>query len=305
MQRASTKRRPRLVVLLGATGVGKTELSIRLARHFSTEILSADSRQIYHELPIGTAAPSLAEQAAVPHHFVGTHSILEPYSAASFEADALAVLDKLFQEKEVAVVSGGSMMYLDALCQGIDAIPDVDPAIRQAVWQRYEEEGLEGILGELRLLDPVYYDRVDLKNYKRVLHSYEVCLSTGKPFSSFHTGQAKERPFDCVKIGLTREREELYQRIDQRVLQMIEDGLIDEARAVYPFRHLNALNTVGYKELFCHFDGTISLDESIRLIQRNSRHYARKQLTWWKRDLSIRWHHPSDWMEILHDLGEY
>ena len=296
MQRASTKRRPRLVVLLGVTGVGKTELSIRLARHLSTEILSADSRQIYHELPIGTAAPSLAEQAAVPHHFVGTHSVLEAYSAASFETDALAVLDKLFQEKEVVVVSGGSMMYLDALCQGIDAIPDVDPMIRQAVWQRYEEEGL---------LDPVYYDRVDLKNYKRVLHGYEVCLSTGKPFSSFHTGQAKERPFDLIKIGLTREREELYQRIDQRVLQMIEDGLIDEARAVYPFRHLNALNTVGYKELFSHFDGTISLDEAIRLIQRNSRHYARKQLTWWKRDLSIRWHHPSDWTGILQDLGEY
>ena len=305
MQRASTKRRPRLVVLLGATGVGKTELSIRLARHLSTEILSADSRQIYHELPIGTAAPSLAEQAAVPHHFVGTHSVLEAYSAASFEADALALLDKLFQEKEVVVVSGGSMMYLDALCQGIDAIPDVDPTIRQAVWQRYEEEGLDSILGELRLLDPVYYDRVDLKNYKRVLHGYEVCLSTGKPFSSFHTGQAKERPFDIIKIGLTREREELYQRIDQRVLQMIEDGLIDEARAVYPFRHLNALNTVGYKELFSHFDGTISLDEAIRLIQRNSRHYARKQLTWWKRDLSIRWHHPSDWTGILQDLGEY
>ena len=197
------------------------------------------------------------------------------------------------------------MMYLDALCQGIDAIPDVDPTIRQAVWQRYEEEGLEGILGELRLLDPIYYDRIDLKNYKRILHGYEVCLSTGKPFSSFHTGQAKERPFDSVKIGLTREREELYQRIDQRVLQMIEDGLIDEARAVYPYRHLNSLNTVGYKELFSHFDGTISLDEAIRLIQRNSRHYARKQLTWWKRDLSIHWHHPSDWMEILHDLGEY
>lgn len=305
MQRASTKRRPRLVVLLGATGVGKTELSIRLARHLSTEILSADSRQIYHELPIGTAAPSLAEQAAVPHHFVGTYSVLEAYSAASFEADALALLDKLFQEKEIVLVSGGSMMYIDALCQGIDAIPDVNPTIRQAVWQRYKEEGLDSILGELRLLDPVYYDRVDLKNYKRVLHGYEVCLSTGKPFSSFHTGQAKERPFDCVKIGLTREREELYQRIDQRVLQMIEDGLIDEARAVYPYRHLNSLNTVGYKELFSHFDGTISLDEAIRLIQRNSRHYARKQLTWWKRDSSIRWHHPSDWMEILHDLGEY
>ena len=196
-------------------------------------------------------------------------------------------------------------MYIDALCQGIDAIPDVDPTIRQAIWQRYEEEGLDSILGELRLLDPVYYDRVDLKNYKRVLHGYEVCLSTGKPFSSFHTGQAKERPFDCVKIGLTREREELYQRIDQRVLQMIEDGLIDEARTVYPYRHLNSLNTVGYKELFSHFDGTISLDEAIRLIQRNSRHYARKQLTWWKRDLSIRWHHPSDWMEILHDLSKY
>ena len=241
----------------------------------------------------------------MPHHFVGTHSVLEAYSAASFEADALALLDKLFQEKEIVLVSGGSMMYIDALCQGIDAIPDVNPTIRQAVWQRYKEEGLEGILDELRLLDPIYYDRVDLKNYKRVLHGYEVCLSTGKPFSSFHTGQAKERPFDCVKIGLTREREELYQRIDQRVLQMIEDGLIDEARTVYPYRHLNSLNTVGYKELFSHFDGTISLDEAIRLIQRNSRHYARKQLTWWKRDLSIRWHHPSDWMEILHDLSKY
>lgn len=303
MLRASTKRRPRLIVLLGPTGVGKTALSVRLAQHLGTEILSADSRQIFRELPIGTAAPSATEQAAVPHHFIGTHSIHESYSAAAYEADALSLLDRLFSEKDTAVVAGGSMMYVDALCRGIDSIPDVDPEVRQAVWQRYQHEGLDGILSELRLLDPDYYSKVDPKNYKRVLHGYEVYLSTGHPFSSFHTGLAKERPFDCVKIGLVREREELYQRIDERVLGMMSAGLEEEARAVYPFRQLNALNTVGYKELFSYFDGDIDLPEAIRLIQRNSRHYARKQLSWWKRDESIHWHHPDDWAGILASLG--
>jgi len=195
------------------------------------------------------------------------------------------------------------MMYIDAVCRGIDEIPDVDPAIRAEVWHRYEAGGLAPILSELEHLDPRYYATVDHHNYKRVLHGYEVCLSSGRPFSSFHTGQAKSRPFDIIKVGLTREHEDLYARIDERVLQMMSLGLEAEARAVYPYRHLNALNTVGYKELFAYFDGTISLDEAIRLIQRNSRHYARKQLTWWKRDSEVHWYHPDAPNDLLRAIG--
>ena len=295
MQRASTRDlRPTLVVLLGPTGVGKTALGVQLASQLGCSILSADSRQIYHELPIGTAAPTPEEQAAVPHYFVGTHSVTEGYSAASYEADILILLERLFANHPIQLLSGGSMMYIDAVCRGIDHIPDVDPTIRAEVWNRYETEGLAPILSELEHLDPKYYATVDRQNYKRVLHGYEVCLSSGRPFSSFHTGLAKSRPFDIIKIGLTREREELYTHIDERVLQMMSLGLEAEARAVYPHRRLNALNTVGYKELFAYFDGTVSLDEAIRLIQRNSRHYARKQLTWWKRDPKVRWYHPED-----------
>ena len=230
----------------------------------------------------------------MPHYFVGTHSVTEGYSAASYEADALSLLERLFADHPIQLLSGGSMMYIDAVCRGIDEIPDVDPAIRAEVWHRYETEGLARILSELEHLDPRYYAAVDRQNYKRVLHGYEVCLSSGRPFSSFHTGLAKSRPFNIIKIGLTREREELYTRIDERVLQMMSLGLEAEARAVYPHRRLNALNTVGYKELFAYFDGTVSLDEAIRLIQRNSRHYARKQLTWWKRDPEVHWYHPED-----------
>ena len=306
MQRASTRdQRPTLIVLLGPTGVGKTALGIQLALQLGCSILSADSRQIYRELPIGTAAPTPEERAAVPHYFVGTHSVTVGYSAASYEADVLRLLEGLFVDHPIQLLSGGSMMYIDAVCRGIDEIPDVDPAIRTEVWHRYETQGLAPILTELEQLDPSYYTTVDHQNYKRVLHGYEVCLSTGRPFSSFHTGQAKSRPFDIIKIGLTREREELYARIDERVLQMMSLGLEAEARAVYPHRHLNALNTVGYKELFAYFDGMISLEEAIRLIQRNSRHYARKQLTWWKRDPEVHWYHPEDIEGIENALGRH
>lgn len=306
MQRASTRdQRPTLIVLLGPTGVGKTALGIQLALQLGCSILSADSRQIYRELPIGTAAPTPEERAAVPHYFVGTHSVTEGYSAASYEADVLSLLEGLFVDHPIHLLSGGSMMYIDAVCRGIDEIPDVDPAIRTEVWHRYETQGLAPILTELEQLDPRYYATVDHQNYKRVLHGYEVCLSTGRPFSSFHTGQAKHRPFDMIKIGLTREREELYARINERVLQMMSLGLEAEARAVYPHRHLNALNTVGYKELFAYFDGMISLEEAIRLIQRNSRHYARKQLTWWKRDPEVHWYHPEDIEGIENALGRH
>lgn len=306
MQRASTRdQRPTLIVLLGPTGVGKTALGIQLVLQLGCSILSADSRQIYRELPIGTAAPTPEERAAVPHYFVGTHSVTEGYSAASYEADVLRLLEGLFVDHPIQLLSGGSMMYIDAVCRGIDEIPDVDPAIRTEVWHRYETQGLAPILTELEQLDPRYYATVDHQNYKRVLHGYEVCLSTGRPFSSFHTGQAKHRPFDIIKIGLTREREELYARIDERVLQMMSLGLEAEARAVYPHRHLNALNTVGYKELFAYFDGMISLEEAIRLIQRNSRHYARKQLTWWKRDPEVHWCHPEDIEGIENALGRH
>lgn len=283
-----------LVVLLGPTGVGKTALSIGLAQQLGTEIISADSRQVYRELPIGTAAPTIEECLAVPHHLVGTRSIHEPYSASLFADEASHLVCDIHCRSDYALASGGAMMYIDALCYGIDDMPDVDPEVRSATWQRYTDEGLEGILAELRVLDPVYYGRVDHHNYKRVLHGYEMCISTGKPFSSFHSGHKQTRPWRTIKVGLTRERDELYERINQRVIEMLRLGLEDEARQVYPYRHLNALNTVGYKEMFAYFDGDISYDEAIRQLQRNSRIYARKQLSWWRRDSEIKWFHPDD-----------
>lgn len=288
-----------LVVLLGPTGVGKTALSINLARELLTEIISVDSRQIYRELPIGTAAPTQEERAAVPHHFVATRSIHEPYSASLFADEACRIVEDIHVRSDYALASGGAMMYIDALCQGIDDMPDVDPEVRRLTWERYLKEGLEGILAELSVLDPAYYARVDRHNYKRVLHGYEMCISTGKPFSSFHSGIKQMRPWHIIKIGLERDREELYERINTRVLEMLRLGLEAEARAVYAYRHLNALNTVGYKEMFAYFDGLISREEAIRQLQRNSRIYARKQLSWWRRDSSIRWFHPGDYQGIL------
>lgn len=287
-----------LIVILGPTGVGKTDLSIEVARHFNTSILSCDSRQIYREMTIGTAVPSPEQLAAVPHHFVQTVPVAQYYNCWQFEQEALQLLEMLFESHDVVVMSGGSMMYIDAICYGIDEIPDIDPTIREMVNQRFEEEGLESVRLWLKQLDPEFYRQVDLKNHKRVIHAVEVCLTTGKPYSSLRTGTRKSRPFEVIKIGLFRERDELNERINRRTLQMMENGWEEEARALYPLRHLNALNTVGYKELFDYFDGKTDREEAIRLIQRNTRRYAKKQLTWFKRDTSIRWFHPDEEEEI-------
>lgn len=291
-----------LIVLIGPTGVGKTELSLRLAETFHTCILSADSRQLYADLKIGTAAPTAAQLQRVKHYFVGTLGLTEYYSAAQYEAEVLKLLDTLFEEKEVVLLTGGSMMYVDAVCKGIDDIPTVDNETRQLMLRRYESEGLEQLCAELKLLDPEYYRIVDLKNPKRVIHALEICYMTGRTYTSFRTCSAKERPFRILKIGLTRPREELYERINQRVDQMMADGLLEEARRVYPHKDYNALNTVGYKELFKYLDGEWTLDFAIEKIKQNSRIYSRKQMTWFKRDADIHWYHPNQETEIVNYL---
>ena len=273
---------PTLIVLIGPTGVGKTELSLRLAENFHTSIVSADSRQLYAELKIGTAAPTPDQLKRVPHYLVGTLHLTDYYSAAQYEQEAMEILHQLFTEHEVVVLTGGSMMYVDAICKGIDDIPTVDAETRQVMLQKYEEEGLEQLCAELRLLDPDYYRIVDLKNPKRVIHALEICYMTGKTYTSFRTQQKKERPFRILKIGLTRDREELYDRINRRVDQMMEEGLLDEVRSVLSYRHLNSLNTVGYKELFKYLDGEWELPFAIEKIKQNSRIYSRKQMTWFK-----------------------
>ncbi len=292
-----------LIVLIGPTGVGKTELSLSLAERFHTSIVSADSRQLYADLPIGTAAPTPAQQARVSHHFVGTLQLTDYYSAAQYETDVLKKLDELFQETDVVVLTGGSMMYVDAVCKGIDDIPTVDAETRELMLRRYEEEGLDALCAELKLLDPEYYRMVDLKNPKRVIHALEICYMTGKTYTSFRTRSCKERPFRIIKIGLTRDREELYARINQRVDEMMKEGLLEEARRVYPFKHLNSLNTVGYKELFQYMDGAWTLDFAIEKIKQNSRIYSRKQMTWFKRDTEILWFHPDRQEEIMNNLN--
>lgn len=293
-----------LIILLGPTGVGKTELSLRIAEHFRCPIISSDSRQLYKDLPIGTAAPTAAQMERVRHYLVGTLSLTDYYSASQFEEDVIALLQTLHRTSPTVVMTGGSMMYIDAVCKGIDEIPTVLPDIRHAVYAQYEREGLLPFLDELKTADPVHYDEVDRNNYKRVLHAIEICRQTGQPYSSFRTKSYKQRPFRILKIGLTRDREELCDRINRRVDQMIADGLVEEARRVYPFKHLNALNTVGYKELFNYFEGTWTLDMAIEKIKRNSRVYARKQMTWFKRDPDIRWFHPEEEKEIRDYLDQ-
>jgi len=288
-----------LLVIIGPTGVGKTELSLRIAENFGTEIVSADSRQLYANLKIGTAAPTPEELQRVPHHFIGTLQLTDYYSAAQYEEDALKLLDRLFQTKGVVILTGGSMMYVDAVCKGIDDIPTVDEETRKTLLERYEKEGLEQLCAELKLLDPDYYKIVDLKNHKRVIHALEICYMTGKTYTSFRTQEKKTRPFRMIKIGLTRDREELYARINQRVDIMMEQGLLDEVKQVYPYRQLNSLNTVGYKELFNYLDGEWELPFAIDKIKQNSRIYSRKQMTWFKRDEEIRWFHPNQEEDIL------
>lgn len=279
----------KILVLLGPTGVGKTELSVSLAEYWNCPIISADSRQLYKGLSIGTAAPTSEQLARVPHYMVGTLGIEDYYSASEFEAEALRLISELHQKHDILIVTGGSMMYIDALCKGIDEVPTIDENLRRELYDRYEKEGLDPIRAQLKILDPVFYDQVDLKNYKRVIHALEVCLMSGKPYSSFRTNTVKKRPFEIIKIGLMRNREELYQRINLRVDQMIEDGLLEEAKEFYPLRLNNSLNTVGYKELFKYLDGEWSLDFAIGKIKQNSRIYSRKQMTWFKRDADIHW----------------
>lgn len=288
-----------LVVILGPTGIGKTETSINVAEHFSIPIVNADSRQIFYDIPIGTAAPTAEQQRRVRHFFVGTHHIQDYYSASLYEQDVIGLLDSLFAESDIAMMCGGSMMYIDAVCNGIDDIPTVDEATRTLMKHRLAEEGLPALVDELRRLDYEHWQVVDKNNPRRVVHALEICHMTGKTYSSFRTNRVRQRPFRILKIGLTAPRDILYDRINRRVLKMLDEGLVDEARRVYHLRELNALNTVGYKELFEHFDGLTTLDEAVYKIQSNSRRYCRKQQTWFKKDDSIAWFAPQNIKEII------
>lgn len=293
-----------LVVVIGPTGVGKTELCLRVAEHYGTLIVNADSRQIFAELPIGTAAPTKEQQQRVQHFFVGTHHVDDYYSAAMYEHDAINTLNALFKTHDIVVLSGGSMMYVDAVCKGIDDIPTVDDRTRSLYKRRLNEEGLPALVAELKERDPQHWEIVDRNNPRRVVHALEICYMTGKTYSSFRTNTHKIRPFEILKIGMDRPREELYDRINKRVIDMIEKGLEKEARAMYPRKGLNALNTVGYKEMFAYFDGLIARDEAIRQIQSNTRRYMRKQLTWFKKDTSIKWFSPDNVEDILNYIDK-
>ena len=288
-----------LLVLTGPTGVGKTELSLQLAEHYGAPIISADSRQFYRDIPIGTAAPTAEQLARVKHYFVGQLALTDYYSASCYEEEVLRLLDTLFQEHAYVLLTGGSMMYIDAVCKGIDEIPTITDEVRREVLEHYHRVGLEALCEELRERDPVYYGEVDLKNHKRVIHAIEICRQTGGRYSDLRTRQVKQRSFRIVKIGLIRPREELFDRIARRTEQMMADGLLDEARRVYPHRHLNSLNTVGYKELFAYFDGTMTLDQAIEKIKRNTRVYSKKQVTWYKKDPDMHWFSPDDKEAII------
>ncbi|MGM0375459.1 MAG: tRNA (adenosine(37)-N6)-dimethylallyltransferase MiaA [Bacteroidota bacterium] len=293
------KQPKNVIIITGPTGIGKTGLSIEIARQLGGSIISADSRQIYREMKIGTAAPTPEQMEMVPHHLIGTRSIMEYYNAYEFEQEALSIANDLLKMADVAILTGGSMMYIDAFCHGIDELPTVDQRLRDDLQKQYNEEGIESIRRQLKLLDPDFYRQVDLKNPKRVIHALEMCLMTGQPYSRLRTNPRKHRPFGIIKTALDMDRSALHQRINQRVDKMLDQGLEEEARALYPHKELNALNTVGYRELFQYFDGEISKDEAIRLIKRNTRRYARKQLSWFRRDEEISWFSPDNPDEII------
>ena len=288
-----------LIVITGPTAVGKTDLCLDIAKYFGIPIINADSRQIYRELKIGTAAPTEEQLQEVRHYFVGTQSLTDYYSASIYEQEVMRLLQTLFESSDYALLSGGSMMYIDAVCNGIDDIPTVDDETRNLLKRRLADEGLESLCEELRRLDPEHYEVVDKKNPRRVVHALEICLMTGRTYTSFRTNERKERPFRIVKIGLTRDREIIYQRINNRVDRMMDQGFLEEAKGVYHLRHLNALNTVGYKELFTFMDGIWTLDEAVERIKGNTRRYARKQLTWYKKDPMITWFSPDDKQLII------
>lgn len=292
-----------LIVITGPTGVGKTELCLRLTDFFNVPIINADSRQIFAEIPIGTAAPTIKQQERTKHYFVGTHKLTDYYSASLYEQDVIQLLDKLFEDSDIAILTGGSMMYIDAVCNGIDDIPTVDENTRETMKRRLATEGLPALVEELKQLDPEHWNIVDRNNPRRVVHALEICHMTGKTYTSFRKNEKKKRPFNTIKIGLTLPREMLYNRINARVIDMINNGFVEEARKVYPLRGLNSLNTVRYKELFDYFDGNISLDDAIFKIQSNTRRYARKQLTWYKKDENMKWFEPNNVEEILKYIG--
>jgi tRNA dimethylallyltransferase len=293
-----------LIVLLGPTGVGKTDLSISISNTFNAPIISSDSRQFFKEMKIGTAVPTDDQLNSATHHFIGHKSITERYSCGMFEIDALNLLGDIYKTHNAAMLVGGSGLYIDALCNGIDDFPTPDTELRQSLLEQLKNDGIESLRAQLKLLDPEYYNSVDLKNPQRVLKGLEVCLQTGKTYTSFLTNPNKKRPFQIIKIGLNRDRNELYNRINLRVDEMIQQGLVDEAKQLYPLKHLNALNTVGYRELFDYFDGKHNLETAIELIKRNSRRYAKRQLTWWARDNEINWFHPEQEDEIVLFLKE-
>lgn len=294
-----------LIVVTGPTAVGKTALCIDIAQQYGIPIINADSRQIYRELRIGTATPTEEQLKTVKHYFVGSIGIDDYYNASMYEQDVLTLLDEQFKTSPIQLLSGGSMMYIDAVCNGIDDIPTVRDDIREKMKKRYEEEGLEALCEDLRRLDPEHYEVVDRKNHRRVIHALEICYQTGRTYTSFRTQEKKARPFQIVKIGLNRDREELYNRINQRVDMMMEEGLLEEAKSLYNKRNNNALNTVGYKEMFDYLDGVWSLDEAVERMKGNTRRYARKQLTWFKRDENVRWFHPQQKEEILKYIAQY
>ena len=288
-----------LIVLLGPTGVGKTDIAIELAIHLGCEIISADSRQIYREMSIGTAVPDIHQLKSVKHHFIQSISVEDYYSSSIFERDVLELLPELFSDNNIVIMSGGSGMYIDAVCHGTDDIPDVDPIVRAKYIALYHEEGINGLRIALRLLDPEHYSRVDLKNYKRILRALEICETTGRPYSSFLKKQKRVRDFRIIKTGLLRSRDDLYNRINSRVDAMINAGLEEEARKLLVYRHLNALNCVGYREFFDFFDGTLTREKAIELIKRNSRRYAKRQMTWWAKDTEITWFDPEKKSELF------
>jgi tRNA dimethylallyltransferase len=293
-----------LIVLLGPTGVGKTDVSIEIARHAGCEIISADSRQFYTEMKTGTSVPSDEQLAEIIHHFIRFKPVSEYYSSSLFERDVIKLLPDLFEKNRVVLMTGGSGFYIDAVCGGIDDIPDADPSIREKYNLKYKEEGIAGLRMTLKLLDPEHYEVVDLKNPKRIIRALEICETTGRPYSSFLTKQKRERDFQIIKIGLERPREELYERINRRVDRMIEDGIENEARSLYNQRHLNALNSVGYREFFNYFEGKSTREKAIDLIKQNSRRYAKRQMTWWGKDKEIRWFDPENVEEIIKYIDE-
>ena len=288
-----------LIVITGATAVGKTTVSTQLAKQLETEIISCDSRQFYKEMQIGTAAPTAEELASVPHHFIRFLSVTEPYDVSRFEADALACLENLFIKKQFAIMTGGSGLYIDAVCHGFDELPDRDPELRIKLQQEYKKYGLEYLQEQVKKLDPEYFSKVDVNNPNRLLRAIEVCIITGKTFSQLRKGKPQERPFRILKIVLNRERKELFNRIALRTDKMIADGMVDEVRSLIPYRHFNALKTVGYKEIFEYLDGKVSLSQAIEDIKTNTRRYAKRQLTWFKKDTEYKWFHPNEINDIM------